>query len=90
MSSDSEDYLNSADVNEEFSFDEGVEGGEAEGEEYFGDSGSDGEEQDGEFEEPKYSEELEYEDVGEPSTFNFHIHNGKDKDKEISLVYINL
>lgn len=74
-SSEGEDFLNSADVNEEFSFDE-------DGEQY-GDQEYDIETEDAEdseendrLEQQKYAEELEYEDIGEPATFNFNIHNG--------------
>lgn len=69
-SSEGEDFLNSADVNEEFSFDEQ--------EEYEKEMEEDEIEEDAEDsdERQKYSEELEYEDIGEPATFNFNIHNG--------------
>lgn len=66
-SSEGEDFLNSADVNEEFSFDD-QDGNDEEFENEMDDT-EDAEEQ-------KYSEELEYEDIGEPATFNFNIHNG--------------
>lgn len=73
---------------EEYSFDDGVEEPyDGEGEEYC-DSEGEGEdyensdndnnenEEEDEEESVKYSEELEYEDIGEPATFNFNIHNG--------------
>lgn len=70
-SSEGEDYLNSEDVNEEYSYDEDF--AEDEGEERYEDDEGEGEEGG----EAKYSEELEFEDIGEPATFNFNIHNGE-------------
>lgn len=71
-SSEGEDFLNSADVNEEFSFDEQEEYENEMEEDEIGED-EDAEDSD---EKQKYSEELEYEDIGEPATFNFNIHNG--------------
>lgn len=68
-----EDFLYSDDVNEEYSYDDETdlnEEHEHEGEQ----EGSGSETEDNAM--TKYSEELEYEDVGEPATFNFKIHNG--------------
>ena len=86
MSSEGEDYLNSEDVNEEYSFDEGEyfngENGGEKGRYSENGSENDGEndgENDQEFHEEfqqKYAEELEFEDFGEPATFNFNIHKG--------------
>lgn len=78
-SSEGEDFLYSDDVNEEYS---GYEE-EGDGEEFkdeMRDSEDESEDDLSESEDkPKYSEELEYEDIGEPATFNFNIHNGKRK-----------
>lgn len=77
-SSEGDDYLDSADVNEEFDFED--EGSESNFEHNHDDGEfcSDEEEGNGEpMEHPKYSLELEYEDIGEPATFNFNIHHGK-------------
>lgn len=75
-SSEGEEYhLDSADVNEEFDFEDGDnETG------YYTESNdeSDNEYSDTDTEPmQKYSEELEYEDSGEPATFNFNIHSGE-------------
>ena len=79
-SSDGENYLNSDDVNEEYSYgDEMSEGQVEEGNSDFEGYSEEEEEEEGETfesEQPKYSEELEYEDIGEPATFNFNIHSG--------------
>ena len=71
-SSEGEDFLNSADVNEEFSFDE--DGEQYDDQEY--DIETEDSEENDQLEQQKYAEELEYEDIGEPATFNFNIHNG--------------
>jgi len=70
-SSEGDNYLDSADVNEEFEFD-----GEASESNCEHDEGFSDDEECEQMEHQKYSEELEYEDVGEPATFNFNIHNG--------------
>ena len=73
-------------VEEYYSFDDcSDENYDGEGEEYFAnedegdekDFDSSENENEAEDESFKYSEELEYEDIGEPATFNFNIHNGK-------------
>lgn len=79
-SSEGDDYLDSADVNEEFDFEDEVSESNFDHEhdgECCSDEGEEGEEEEeGNTEHQKYSEELEYEDVGEPATFNFNIHHG--------------
>lgn len=72
MSSEGEEYLDSADVNEEFSLETT---GEEEGEENIEEEEEEG--YDDEDERQKYSEDLEFEDVGEPATFNFNVHSGE-------------
>lgn len=83
-SSEGEDFLNSADVNEEFSFDE--DGQQYDDQEYENEM-EDAEYSEGndQLEQQKYAEELEYEDIGEPATFNFNIHNGTLKAKLLIL-----
>lgn len=66
MSNSDSDYLNSEDINEEFSVHDDSETENGMNADNFG----------AEDEISNYGDELEYEDVGEPSTFNFNIHNG--------------
>lgn len=83
-SSEGEDFLNSADVNEEFSFDDDQYEGEGQGYENEMEEEDSGVEEDSERQ--KYAEELEYEDVGEPATFNFNIHNGNISTASIKIL----
>lgn len=87
--SSSEDFLNSADVNEEFNFDDDLSDDsnfddgndyENEDENEFG-----GEDDEMQMEQQKYSQELEFEDVGEPAIFNFNIHNGNFNNNIITI-----
>lgn len=85
-SSEGEDFLNSADVNEEFSLENDAMR-MSDAEDFEDEEGEGGySEDEGQMEQQKYAEELEYEDVGEPATFNFNIHNGTIRVK----VFLNL
>lgn len=83
MSSSEDEFLDASDVKEEFSYDEECcESGSHDyddindAEDNDSDS-NENENENGSFFASSYPEELEYEDIGEPSTFNFNIHNGE-------------
>ena len=76
-SSEGEEFLDSADVNEEFEFEDEASELNSENEFEYEEDGHHSEDDEMQMEQQKYAEELEYEDVGEPATFNFNIHNGK-------------
>lgn len=72
-SSEGEDFLDSADINEEFSIEAQENDFSCNDHDHDENDENDSEHSENEM---KYAEELEYEDIGEPATFNLNIHNG--------------